>query len=116
MKLSRWVPKLDFYTVAIGAVLIYIILMFIVTYSNYFSTTITVKEKTNYGTGRYMQNIVMDTSGAVYTVHPMYLVGDFDAINKYAALEVGKTYHVSGYGISIPFLQMFPNITQISPA
>jgi hypothetical protein len=46
----------------------------------------TVKEKTTYGAGRYMQNIVMDTSGTVYTVHPMYLVGDFDAINKYREL------------------------------
>jgi hypothetical protein len=90
--------------------------MFIVTYSNYFSNTITVKEKSNYGAGRYMKNIVMDTSGAVYTVEPMYLVGNFDAISKYASLEVGKTYRVSGYGISIPFLQMYPNITQISSA
>lgn len=116
MKFPRILPKINVYSTVIGLICIFIILMLIVTYSNHFSTTITVKEKTNYGTGRYMQNIVMDTSGAVYTVHSMYLVGDFDAISKYASLEVGKTYHVSGYGISIPFLQMFPNITQISPA
>lgn len=78
--------KLDVYTVAIGAILIYIIFLLIVTYSNSFSRTMTVKEKTTYGAGRYMQNIVMDTSGTVYTVHPMYLVGDFDAINKYREL------------------------------
>jgi len=97
-------------------VLIYIVFVIIVTYSNHFSRTITVKEKTNYGTGRYMRNIILDTNGNVYGVENAYLVLHFDAINKYAALERGKTYHVSGYGISIPFLQMFPNITQISPA
>jgi hypothetical protein len=87
-----------------------------VTYANPFSTTITVKGKTNYGAGRYMKNIVMDTTGKIYTVDNMYLVGHFDAVRQFSALEPGKTYHVSGYGISIPFLQMFPNITQISPA
>jgi len=116
MNLRRLFSKLDFYTIVIGALLIYIVFVIIVTYSNHFSTTITVKEKTNYGAGRYMKNIVMGTNGVVYTVDNAYLVLYFDAINKYAALEPGKTYHVSGYGISVPFLQMFPNITQISPA
>jgi len=87
-----------------------------VTYANPFSTTITVKGKTNYGAGRYMKNIVMDTTGKIYTVDNMYLVGNFDAINDFAELELGKSYRISGYGISYPFLQMFPNITQISPA
>jgi hypothetical protein len=90
--------------------------MLIAIYSNYFSTTLTVKEKSNYGAGKYLNNIVIDTSGKVYTVHNMYLVGNFDAIQEYASLEIGKTYRVSGYGISIPFLQIFPNITQVSPA
>ena len=115
MKFPR-LAKLDWYTVVIGLLLVYTVFGLVVTYANHFSTTITVKEKGNYGTGRYMNNIVTDTTGKVYTVHPMYLVGDFDAMSKYSALEPGKTYHVSGYGISIPFLQMFPNITQISSA
>jgi hypothetical protein len=116
MKFPRWLPTLDFYTVVIYLLIAYLVFGLIVTYANHFSTTITIKEKSNYGTGRYMNNIVMDTTGKVYTVHPMYLVGDFDGISKYASLEIGKSYHVSGYGISVPFLQMFPNITQISPA
>jgi len=116
MKISRWFPKLDFFTLIIGAFVVYIVAMLIVTLLNHFSRTITIKEKSNYGMGRYMHNIVMDTTGRVYTVAPMYLVGDFDAISKYASLEIGKTYRVSGYGISVPFLQMYPNITQVSPA
>jgi hypothetical protein len=112
-------PKINvytFYTVALGAIILYIVALFIITYSNYFSRTITIKDKSNYGMGKYMNNIVMDTGGNVYTVHSMYLVGNFDAVKDFAALEVGKTYTVSGYGISIPFLQMFPNINQVSPA
>ena len=96
--------------------MIYIILLGILTYSNYFSRTITVKDKTNYGWGRNVSNIIMDTSGNVYTVQNMYLVGNFNAANDFSMLEVGKTYTVSGYGISVPFLQMFPNINEISPA
>jgi len=107
-------PKLNFWRISIGAIVLLFAFLLIVTYSNHFSRTMTVKEKTNYGTGRYVKNIVVDTSGVVYTVEPMYLVGDFDAISKYASLEIGKTYRVSGYGISIPFLQMYPNITKVS--
>jgi hypothetical protein len=113
MKLFR---KLDLFTVGIAAVLIYFIVLLFITYSNYFSRTITIKEKISYGMGKYMQSVVMDTTGAIYTVHNMYLVLNFDAINDYAMLEIGKTYRVSGYGISIPFLQIFPNIIQVSPA
>jgi hypothetical protein len=109
-------PKLNFWTAVIGAFVIYIILLGILTYSNYFSRTITVKDKTNYGWGRNVSNIIMDTSGNVYTVQNMYLVGNFNAANDFSMLEVGKTYTVSGYGISVPFLQMFPNINEISPA
>jgi hypothetical protein len=109
-------PKVNFFTIAIGAIVLYIAFILIVTYANHFSRTITVKEKSNYGMGKYLKNIVIDTSGKVYTVHAMYLVGVFDAIGNFASLEEGKTYRVSGYGISIPVLQMFPNITQISPA
>lgn len=109
-------PKLNFYTLVIGALLIYIVFLLVLTFSNQFSRTITVKDKTNYGAGRNLANIVIDTNGTVYTVNNMYLVLNFDAVNDYSSLEVGKKYHVSGYGISIPFLQMFPNITEISPA
>ena len=109
-------PKLNFYTFAISAVVIYIVFLLVVTYSNKFSRTITVKDKSNYGGGRNVSNIIMDTSGTVYTVQNMYLVGNFDAVNDFASLDVGKTYRISGYGISIPFLQMFPNINEISPA
>ena len=116
MKLLRFFPKLNFVTIILGAFVIYIILIAILTFSNHFSRTITVKEKTNYGVARSVSNIIMDTNGNVYTVMNMYLVLNFNAANDFASLEVGKTYHVSGYGISIPFLQMFPNINEISPA
>ena len=116
MNLFRSLLKFNTYTLIIGVFAVYIVFQLGVTYSQPFSTTITVKEKSTYGTGKYMSNIVVDTHGTVYTVHPMYLVGDFDAIHIYASLEQGKTYHISGYGMSIPFLQMFPNITRVSPA
>ena len=116
MKFPRWLSKPDWFTIVIGLFLVYFVAIFIVTYANPFSRTITIKEKGNYGRGRNVNNIVTDTTGNVYTVEPMYLVGNFDAVSKYSALEPGKTYRVSGYGITIPFLQMYPNINEISPA
>lgn len=82
-----------------------------------FSTRITIKEKVTYGAGRNMNTIVTDTTGKVYTVHNNLLLGDFDAISRYASLEEGKTYNVSGYGVRVafPFVQLFPNITRVSP-
>lgn len=116
MKFPRWLSISNLYTLTIAAVVIYIIFLLIVTYGNKFSRTIAVKEKGNYGMGKYLKNIIMDTGGNIYTVDNMYLVGNFDAITDFATLEIGKTYTVSGYGISIPFLQRFPNITGVSPA
>jgi hypothetical protein len=116
MKFPRWLSKPSWFTIFIGLFVVFSLFVPIVTFANPFSTTITIKEKNNYSAGRYMKNIVMDTTGKIYTVDNMYLVVNFDAISKYSALEPGKTYHVSGYGITIPFLQMYPNITQISPA
>ena len=116
MKFPLWFFKLHFFTIGVSIVVAYFAFLFIVTYLNHFSTTITVKGKNNYGMGRTLSNIIIDTRGNVYTVSNMYLVGNFDAVNDFAGMEVGKTYRISGYGISIPFLQIFPNINEISPA
>ena len=111
-------PKVDLWIIAVWVVVLLYVFSLIVTYSNYFSTTITVKEKTTYGFGygfgKTKNSVIIDATGKVYTVNPMYLVGHFDAITTYTALEIGKTYHISGYGVTIPILQMYPNITKVS--
>ena len=107
-------PKVDYWIIATWVVVLLYVFSLIVTYSNHFSTTITVKEKTTYGFGRTKHSVIIDATGKVYTVNPMYLVGHFDAITTYGALEIGKTYHISGYGVTIPILQMYPNITKVS--
>lgn len=116
MKLFKFFLKLDFFTIAVCAFLLYIVVIIMIVYLNHFSKTITIKEKYNYGFGKSLSNVVMDTNGEVFTVHNMPLILYYDALYKYSSLDVGKTYHVSGYGIAIPFLNMYPNITKISPA
>jgi hypothetical protein len=106
------------YTVGIGILVIYVLAMFVVPYLYPFSRTITIRGKSIYGAGRNMNPIITDTTGAVYTVNNNWLVGDFDAVTRYGGFEEGKTYRVSGYGVrvALPFIQLFPNITQASPA
>ena len=116
MKLFKVFQKLDFYLTLIYAILVYIVVINIIIYLNYFSKTITIKEKNNYGFGKSLSNVVVDTNGEVFTVHNMPLTLYFDAVIKYSSLDVGKTYHVSGYGITFPILNMYPNITKISSA
>ena len=117
-KFSRMLPRLNLYNVIIGVFIIYLVGIILVPFLYPFSATITIKEKSTYGVGRNMNAIVTDTTGKLYTVHNNFLVGDFDGISRYAALEEGKTYHVSGHGVRVafPFVQLFPNITRASPA
>ena len=111
-------PRIDVYSLVVGIFVLYFLASFFVPYFYPFSKTITIRGKSIYGYERNMRPIVTDTTGVVYTVNNDYLTGDFDAITRYGGLEEGKTYRVSGYGVrvAIPFIQMFPNITQASPA
>jgi hypothetical protein len=111
-------PRFTVYTVLIGLIVVYVIGSIIFPFFYPFSMRITIKEKGTYGAGKNMNAIVTDTTGKVYTVHNNLLLGDFDAISRYSALEEGKTYDVSGYGVrvALPFVQLFPNITRASPA
>jgi len=96
---------------------VYVILLIILTfiqviyvYLTPFERTITITQKHEYSTGKYMNNTVLDSQGRVYQVSASWPLLHFKAPEVWLSLEVGKTYIVRGNGIRIPVLAMYPNI------
>lgn len=80
-----------------------------------FEKQITVKEKHTYGSkGSKNNQRISDTDGNIYSVINSIYILHFTSAELFNQLEEGKTYNVNGYGMRIPFLGMFPNITGIS--
>lgn len=78
-----------------------------------FTRTITIKDKEPYGFGRVVRNQVVDTNGNIYSVKNEVFLLHFRAAEVWMKLEEGKTYNIKGYGVSIPNLGAYPNITKI---
>jgi hypothetical protein len=85
-----------------------------------FDSVITIKSKMPYsqGGGRYLSvsNVVMDENGNAYSIYNVLLLMHFTSAEVWASLEEGKKYRVKGYGIRVPILGWFPNITSVVPA
>jgi len=101
-----------------------VILLFIIVfpiifyYSTSFEKDIIVKEKyTSQVYGRYGTSTsiyyVVSNDDTTYQLINMWWKFDFNVMDDYAKLNVGKTYHVKGYGKHIPFLGMVYNIYDI---
>ena len=96
------------------AIVLPILIRFIYVYSTPFSRTITIKQKNEYSRGRTFSNTVADVTGEVYEVANSYPVLHFTASENWSTLEVGKSYKVTGNGIRIPILSLYPNIVTIT--
>jgi hypothetical protein len=83
-------------------------------YSTPFSRTITIKQKNDYSRGRSISNTVADMNGEVYEVANSFPVLHFTAAENWNTLEVGKSYKVTGNGIRIPILSLYPNIVTVT--
>ena len=84
-------------------------------YYTSFEKDIVVKEKYTFQTyNRYSSKpyyYVVSTDDVTYEIVNMWWKFDFNKINDYGKLDVGKTYRVKGYGI--PFLGILYNIYDI---
>lgn len=79
-----------------------------------FEKTIKVKEKHTYGSrGSKGNQRISDQHGNIYTVVNSIYTLHFTSAELFNKLEEGKTYTIRGYGMRIPFFDMFPNITKI---
>jgi hypothetical protein len=99
----------------VATLVIYIILFYLYFFTTKFTKEITVKEdflmvSTN---NKTMLNLISDTSNTIYMVQNKYLLLKFNASEILVKLEKNKTYTVKGYGLRIPFLDLYPNIISI---
>ena len=53
------------------------------------------------------------TSCGVFTVQDMLFAGEFDSADKYASLDIGKTYTIDTTGYRIPLISSFPVIREV---
>lgn len=75
-----------------------------------FTKVITVKSKESYGRRGYQQ-LITDTNDHVYAVENAPVVMHFTSAEVFGKLQEGASYTVKGYGVRIPILGWFPNIT-----
>jgi len=105
----------NFIVIIVALLLLPTLIRCIYVYSTPFSRTITIKQKNDYSRGRTISNTVADVTGEVYEVANSYPVLHFTASENWSALEAGKTYKVTGNGIRIPILSLYPNIVTLTP-
>jgi len=75
-----------------------------------FERVITVKEKSEYASGKVIYNTVFDTKGRIYQVANAWPLLHFSSAEVFMKLEKGKQYKVRGYGKRVSFIGLFPNI------
>ena len=97
----------------IGIIIISIVGNFIYFYNSTFEKDIIVKEKYNRYNNKSTDYFVVASDNTIYNVVNVWWKGDFNQADDYAKLDAGKTYHVKGYGIRVPFLGMYHKIYDI---
>jgi hypothetical protein len=102
-------------------ILIYIILVLIFAFGLVayvylfpFERTITIKEKSEYASGKVIYNTIFDTKGRVYQVANAWPLLHFSSAEVFMRLEKGKKYKVRGYGRRVSFIGLFPNIIGVA--
>jgi len=74
---------------------------------------VTVKEKWVKYHGNDAKYLFSDTEGNVYCITDNIFLWRWDASNRYAKLEEGKTYKIKFYGWRIPILSQYQNAIEI---
>lgn len=107
-------PKGLVFKILVGLVIFAIVLNIILYFATHFKKDITIKDKyIRYRRSASNYNVV-DTNGKIYKVGNVWFKGDFNRAEDYQRLEKGKSYNVSGYGIRVPLLDMYPSIYKVN--
>ena len=103
-----------FYGAIILVVAIVVLLVSGIKTGNRTEVEITIEDKWIKATKDSSDYMLSDTSGNVYVVSDSLILLSFDASDRYAAIDVGRTYGVTTIGWRVPFLSMYPNIVEIN--
>ena len=79
-------------------------------YGTHYSKIITIEHNFPLLTTRGGQNTISDTNKNVYIIQNQLLYMFFTSAELYNYLNTGKRYKITGYGLRIPILNMYPNI------
>ena len=107
--------ELNIYWKIIIALIVLSILINIGLYfGTHFTKDITIKDKyIRYRKSASNYNVV-DSEGNIYKIDNVWFKGDFNRAEDYQRLEKGKKYNVTGYGVRVPMLDMYPKIYRIN--
>jgi hypothetical protein len=101
------------YTMLTAIILVFVVLFWIYVFFTRFDTIIRVKRDIIHGDRKTTTNYITVEDGRMFKVQNNLLAFYLDAPRVQAGLEDGKKYRVRGYGLYIPSLGIFPNITSI---
>lgn len=84
-------------------------------YNTSFNRNIVVKDKYISQTydeenGSKTLYYIVTTDNTTYEIVNIWWKLDFNNADDYARFDIGKSYHVKGYGFRIPYFNMFPKI------
>jgi len=102
--------------ICIGGIIICLVFFAIYStayYNSSLTKTIQIKEKWVKYHGTDAKYLFSDTEGNVYSGEDSLLLWQFDASDRYAAIEEGETYRITTYGWRIRILSWYPNIVKI---
>jgi hypothetical protein len=103
-----------YWKMIIGIIIFFVVINVILYFGTQFTKNITIKDKYI----RYRRSAsnyhVVDVEGNIYQIRNVWFMADFNRAEDYQTLEKGKIFNVSGYGIRIPFLGMYPSIYRVN--
>lgn len=94
-------------------VVIFVVGISMIGYSNTEEIKITVMDKYIKRSGNYDKYMVVDTLGNAYEISDLMFIGKFNSTDLYNQLKVGHTYIVSISGVRNNFFSMYKNINRI---
>lgn len=92
-----------------------LIVQIVYVYFTRFERVITVKEKHEFSTGKYIRNTISDEEGNVYQVQSSLPLLHFREAELWLKVEKNRKYTILAYGWRIPILGLYPNIVGLAP-
>ena len=95
---------------AVGAILLYLVLLAVYVYTTQFRKQVTVVDRGVVGIGKSVYTTVTDDNGQVYFITNQILLLHLKSMEVAGILKNGSKFEVTGYGMHIPDIGIYQNI------
>lgn len=106
----------NYYKFYIYSLIIYVSLFYIYFFLTKFKRIITIKDDFIIGINKQIYNIIHDTNNNIYLIDNRYMLLHFSAAEILSNIEKNKRFQITGYGMRIPFLNLYENIIELNPS